>query len=527
MIDFVEKHEKNNKETLFMNKKLGKLVAVTMSAVMLLGVSACGDNPSGSGDGGTISISLWDTGWGSDWLYAMKDAFTKKYPEYTVEISASVSDGDITNDMPNPDEHEFDIFMGCNNDLELYSSYYELLDDVVAGVNDGESKTVGEKIGTEYLSMMQTAEGHYDKLSYGTGYYTIMYKGDIFEKYGYEVPNTTDELVALVNTMKTEDDVVPFIHFTNGGYWHSMLWTWAIQYAGSKDFYDMSKNPTLAALTDDNNGIPQGLSVLDSLIRDVNNYYTGSSGMTFSIAQSTYLAEAEALNGVEIAMMVNGAWLENEVKSSESKLNETVKAMKTPVVSSIIERCPTINDDETLSAVIDAIDSGKTSYSGVSEADFERIATARKVEVTNAPALEICIPNYSDNIEGAKKFVKYFYSDEALQIWYNCTHVRQFANFDNASLTYDTAGLSTFAKSQLELMNHSAPVAEGRPHSSHSIFSLGGASLVAGYDNGGYAAAMVNQPPETYKDIWNNIKTNFNRNWNTYWSNAGLSVPEE
>lgn len=506
-----------------MKKLVYKISALALSVFMLFGAVGCGPSKK-KGGSGTISISLWESGWGAEWLYAMADAFNEEYPGYEMDIHASSSDGDITNQLPNPDQHEIDLFMGCNTDPELYAAYYEKLDDVVAGVNDGETRTVGDKIGSEMLSMIQNADGHYDKLYYGTGYISIMYKQDVFTAHGYEVPNTTDEMVALVEKMKS-DGVVPFIHFTNGGYWHCMLWTWAIQYAGAKDFYSLSQNPTLADLTDDENGIPQGLNALYSLIGDLDNYYSGSSSLDFSGAQSIYLSSAEEA-GEEIAMMANGAWMENELKYSESDLNKTVKAMKTPVVSSIINKCTTISDDATLSAVISAIDSGKTSYSGVSEQDFNRIAVARSVEVTNAPGLEICIPNYSDNIEGAKEFVKFFFSDKALQIWFEKTNVRQFADFDDATLSYSDKNLSEFGKSQLAIMNSSNPVAEGRPHSSHKIFVAGGASLVAGFDNAGYAASMVSYPFKTDAQIWTAIKSNIESKWATYWQTAGLDVPD-
>lgn len=508
-----------------MKRKLAKVLALAMTACTLGSATGCFLLPQETLEPGTIYISLWDSGWGSDWLDEMAKEFSKEYPQYTVKYEASTAEGDITNLLPNPDQHQYDIIMGCNTNPTLYDAYYEKLDDVVNSRYKNESKTIGEKIGPELLSMLVNADGHYDKLCFGAGYYNIIYKTDIYENYEYEVPNTTDEFVTLVNQMRG-DDVVPFIHFVNGGYWHSMLWTWAIQYAGMKDFYSMSQNPTLAALVSDENGIPQGLDVLYALLGDINNYYTGSSGLDFTDAQSQFLAPAEKV-GAEIAMMVNGGWMENELKNSEDKLNENVSVMKTPVVSSIINKCPTINDDETLSAVIDAIDKNKTSYEGVSAADFELIRTARKVEVSNAPGLEICIPNYCDEKEGAKEFVKFFYSDKGLKIWFDKTHVKQFADFDDSSIKLSTTGLSEFEKSQLELAKKSTPVAEGRPHSSHILFVKGGASLVAGYDNAGYVANMVKQPPENSKTIWANIKAKLNKDWTTYWKNAGLTAPEE
>lgn len=508
-----------------MKRKSAKVLALAMTVCSLGSAFGCIGDSTPPLEPGTIYISLWDSGWGSEWLKEMAKEFSAENPQYKVKYEASAAEGSISSLLPNPDTHQYDIIMGCNTDPTLYDAYYENLDDVVNSKYKNESKTIGEKIGPELLSMLINAKGHYDKLCYGTGYYNIIYKTDIYEDYGYEVPNTTDELVALVDAMREEEDVVPFIHFVNGGYWHSMLWVWAIQYAGIEDFYAMSQKPTLAALSDDENGIPQGLDVLDKLLCNVDNYYTGSSGLEFSDAQSQFLSPD--IGGVKIAMMVNGGWMENELKNSEDELNQNVSVMKTPVVSAIINKCPTINDDATLSAVITAIDKNKTSYEGVSAEDFALIREARKVEVSNAPGLEICIPNYSDDIEGAKEFVRFFYSDKGLKIWFDKTHVRQFAEFDDSSIKLSTTGLSQFEESQLKLAKKSKPVAEGRPHSSHVLFEKGGASLVAGYDNAGYVARMVKQPPESAVTIWTNIKTQLNRDWTTYWKNAGLTAPED
>jgi hypothetical protein len=154
------------------------------------------------------------------------------------------------------------------------------------------------------------------------------------------------------------------------------------------------------------------------------------------------------------------------------------------------------------------------------------IQNARQVEVTNATALEICIPNYSDNITGAKEFVKFFYSDAGLKIWAEKTQILGLAQFDNPATKIDTTKFSAFAKSQYEFAKKARPVSEGSTKARHDIFVSGGASLVAGFDNGGYAAAMTSQPSKNGATIWASIKENLTKNWATYWANAGLDVPK-
>lgn len=511
-----------------MKKKLAKAIAVAMSVCMLGGTVGGAVGCSGGRTDGTIKITAWKSGWGVDWLYSLAEEFEAEYPEYHVEIEASASGGDITTQMPAEGTHDYDLFLGCNSNPETYI-YYEVLDEVLDMVNPGETKTVGEKIGPEMLSMLINAEGHYDKLYYGTGYYTIMYKTDLFKKWGFKVPNTTKELAALFEDMK-DCGVVPSMHFQNGGYWHSLLWEWAIQYAGPENFYQLGADPKLSTLTDDNNGIKQGLDAMWSVLGNRKNYYQGSSSMIFTTAQTKFLLPSDRL-GAEVAMMVNGSWLENEMRNSEDPLNTHIACMKTPVLSTVIDKCETINDDATLSKVIEAVDSGKTSYDGVSEADFNHIKTIRTYEVTNAPSLEFAIPNYAAGKEGAKKFVAYFYSDKGLKLFFEKTGIRQFASMDDESFVYDTTNLSEFQKSQLELMNRAKPIGEGMVHNSHEVFFLGGMSLTGNYGMN-YAGAMTNSTldypnGEPASVIWAGIKESLVTNWATCWGNAGLPVPEE
>lgn len=505
-----------------------KIIAFVLCLCTLLSVTACSNT--NVGGSGTIQISYWKSGWGDEWLYDIKDAFEAKNPNYTVEIDSSAADGDIANLLPIPDENQYDIIMGSSTDSKLKSVYYENLDDVVTAKNAGETKTVGEKIGSQLLSYIQDADGHYKSLFWGTGYYGIVYNKDIFDKYEYEEPRTTDELNALIEVMKDYDSVVPFIHFENGGYLHSMLWTWAIQYAGADNFYNLTIDPDLSKLTDDENGVLKGLEVIFDIVNDKNNYYTGSDGMPFTTAQATFLAPSSR-SGKEIAMMVNGPWLEQEMQNSEDELNKNNKMMKTPVISSIIDKCNTIGDDQTLSEVIKAIDEGKTSYSGVSQTDFNTVKTAREVEMTNAINLEFCVPNYSDNITGTKEFIKFFYSDEALKIWANTTKTLSLVDFDDETIAIDTKDFSMFNKSMLDLSKKSSAIIENRTNKAHTVFVNGGLSVVEGYESGLYVSSMsgVKSKPDSKiksaSDVWNKIKSNIEENWESSWANIGLQPP--
>lgn len=92
--------------------------------------------------------------------------------------------------------------------------------------------------------------------------------------------------------------------------------------------------------------------------------------------------------------------------------------IKTPVISSLVKTLENKSmTDETLSAVIDAIDEGKSSYAGVSEKDFTRISEARRM-VYSATFDHCCaIPAKSKNKPLAMEFLRFMASDMGQSIY--------------------------------------------------------------------------------------------------------------
>jgi len=114
--------------------------------------------------------------------------------------------------------------------------------------------------------------------------------------------------------------------------------------------------------------------------------------LTFTQAQAQLILG----NGL---MMVNGDWLENEMKSveDEDENKYTFRMMNTPVVSAIIEKCETIADDATLSRVIDYVDGNldRSEIADVSDADIARIDEARHCRHSIGGQHTVGIPVYA------------------------------------------------------------------------------------------------------------------------------------
>ena len=130
--------------------------------------------------------------------------------------------------------------------------------------------------------------------------------------------------------------------------------------------------------------------------------------------------------------MPNGDWFETEMSKTkeEDNVTDVFTFMKTPVISSITEKLENKDmSDETLSAIIDAIDSGATKKedlpeelaSSVSENDFAKIYEARKLvlPVGNHNAF---VPAYATAKELAKDFLLYLATDRANYLFIEATN---------------------------------------------------------------------------------------------------------
>lgn len=115
----------------------------------------------------------------------------------------------------------------------------------------------------------------------------------------------------------------------------------------------------------------------------------------------------------KVAMMPNGDWLENE---SAEQGSSAFGLMKTPVLSSIIERLSTIHDDATLSAVVDYVD-GTTAIApaGVSDDDIKEVRMARNMYTSHGLSHTCYVPAYSNAKTNVFKFLTYLASDAALE----------------------------------------------------------------------------------------------------------------
>ena len=212
--------------------------------------------------------------------------------------------------------------------------------------------------------------------------------------------------------------------------------------------------------------------------------------------------------------MANGDWLESEVAMLLANKPQDIRMMRVPMISAIIDKCATISDDATLSAVIAAIDNGATSYDGVSAEDFARIADARKNVASLSDIHALAIPASSKNVEEAKNFLKFLFSDEAQKIY------AQNENGLTMPYGYDPTGdsdveVSTFVQSVNKCILGDINMVYNPDYSSPVMFFGGWGVLNSAAQNTFFEGSA------TAESIYNKLIQNYTNRWDQIYKAAG------
>ncbi len=498
-----------------------KIIIGIISLIITLCSAGCGagrDVPNSATD---VQIYFWKAGYGLEFMQEIVNNFNAKQDEYKVHLDYDSNVTTVVSTLAAGDSNTYDLYFTALNSM-TYKSDFITLDDVLTMTSDNENKTIGEKFDPAILKALKNADGTTNFLSYGKGWCGIVYNADIIDGVKYEVPVTTDELNVLTmdlgsDSMLKSRNIKPWIFFrtSDAGYWKYPMTAWQVQYDGYDYYYD-----NLLMLKDENDNSPskdiltkqdgryKALQVASQVVSP-NSVHPESTNTNHTKVQTLFL-QGQAV------MMPNGSWLLNESGSASNNVN--VRMMKIPVISSIIEVLPdkSVADDNELAALIRAIDENDPSlhsdnYSyDVTQKDYDRVKAARNLMYNNGAEQYIFIPNYSNAIVGAKEFLRYFYSDEALLSFLTKTGCMNSANFADSS-KMDISSLSEWGKQQAQL--GSTMTAISSPLTKASLFINTGLDSFLGLSYPSALSAQNESDRRTVDQLWQTLVQKVNENW--------------
>ncbi len=507
-----------------MKKNLKRIVAVALAGMMTVSLfTGCAKKNKINKD--ALVITVAKLGYGDAWLYDLAKAYEEKTGT-KVQVISKIGDSGLSaikGEMQSQ-ATETDIFFtraqeffksiykgavninGTNYDCE----FADLSDVWNSKASESESKTILEKMDPAFEEYYNVDDKYYG-LPWANGVMGIVRNKNVWDNLGLtdaDMPLTTDQMFALADKVKAQGKA-PFIYSLESEYYSSVAPVWFAQYEGSesmKYFYNGldpvgESSSNLYAY----DGQVEALKVVQKLIDNNNGYqHSVSASSSFTDMQSTFLLD-------EALFCVNGAWLETEMGEAYQGVN--IDFIKMPVISSLINRLETVNDDATLAAVVKYVDGNGEAPAGVSEADIAIVKDARNNSYTRSGFDHTAlVPAYSNKLEEAKDFLKFMYSDEGMNIYYKATNGNQLP-------LENTTGYPTDVKVSPFRENINVLLAEGQiceydAYVKAKVYAIGGVSKYWYNGSNNFVRALLEgKTPESIcatnndylKDNWSSI----------------------
>lgn len=517
-----------------MKKSLKITAAVLAAGLSLTSLVGCKrkTSPNSAND---VEISFWTAGFGEAYMDKIIAGFNAKYPEYHAFKTSGRDPLTLSNTLKLGKNDTTDIYFSSNDALINYRDMFMNLSDIAESKIDGEDKSIKDKYDASLYKSLKNPDGSLDTLGWAGAPAGIMYNADIIDGKTYKVPKTTDQLYKLASAIKGNTEIydiknfTPFVSFTDGGYYLYAVKTWMAQYTGI-DYYMNNwlqlkdangTSPSEEVYLSDTDGKKQALEVMSQIFQNGYLLY-GSNTMSKDSAQTKFMLG-------NAAMMLNGTWMYNEAQASGSK-DKNFKMMRTPVISAIIDKCPSLSEDAELAAVVEAVDNYLDNGGEkvlvcddyeITEEEWNRILSARKYIYHNGSEHLLVVNKYTNAKEGVKKFIQYYYSDAGLAAFINTTHAAANASVTDASVI-DYTGWTNYEKELYADSSKFTYVTDGNARSpmfTKNPMKVYGTTSVVPALNAPRDKDVTTEM--VCEKVWKAFLENANKNWSIWAKNAG------
>lgn len=532
-------------------KKIIKMFTLVMILICVgsVGLIGCGgDNKKVSED--TLQIAIINKGYGSKFVYKLAEAYEAKTGVKTSVVKdTSLSTWSEVALKSGAKNNQVDVFfdiaqmmkpLATKGYIEGYDRAFVDLSDVFSSVAEGYGNKTIRELTSEY-SLHEVTWGDGKNWGDGKQYFAnwaiglegLMYNKALFEKYNLTVPRTTTEMFNLFTTIKsissgsyakTTDgaNIYPFVYSGKVNYMLYPAVTWWAQYDGVDTFnnYLQGKNKEGIYTADSllSSGRLEAFKTVNQMILKTNGYVSDlCSSMEFTDAQMYFL-------GGEAFMMSSGDWIEREMEENFDPKTLQISFMKMPIVSSIIDVVPnkSIGNDAKLIEVIDYVDGNGSKPVGVTDADIEYVAQARKIVCSEAGQHIMYVPIYSNMINEAKNFIKFTLSKAGQEILLENSYGNMSPLKVNINTFNYSSQLTPFEKSKYDIYNSDTVLIR---EYSHPMGYLGGVQLFYNDPYMESAFGLINTSSQfmTPEQLWTKDYNAKRTDWNTMMQNAGVS----
>ena len=212
-------------------------------------------------EGTKLRIKFFKGGYGRGWIDAMKEKFEKDYPNVEVILTPSTNETEFTTTISTTLEGNPDDIYVCHNIpweklsvRKLIMNLDSLYNSVVYTDTKNDDKPIRfvDRIASSSLNAVQF-NGSFYSIPEIQGAGGLAYNKAMFDKYGWKVPTTYEELIALcaqiASENRTSEDgeskIYPFVWSGTTAYlWDSLVYDWWVQIAGMDEFKEFMKYET-------------------------------------------------------------------------------------------------------------------------------------------------------------------------------------------------------------------------------------------------------------------------------------------